>query len=169
MSRLLPPMKPRSPLPLGKPLALAVVLLGLAFASLAAQTRTNAPAGSAPAATNALPLLSPIPQSVFIIPMTPQEGKDPFFPRSTRLFNDVLVKTNLQPTAAVAVELKLNGISGTADHRLAIINNRTFGIGEEGEVVSNGGRVRILCKDIKADSVRVLISGEERILRLRLR
>ena len=162
-------MKPRSPLPLEKLLALAVVLLGLAFASLAAQTRTNAPSGSTPAATNALPLLPPIPQSVFIIPITPQEGKDPFFPRSLRLFSDVVVKTNLQPAAVVAVELKLNGISGTADHRLAIINNRTFEIGEEGEVVSNVGRVRIICHDIKPDSVRVLISGEERILRLRPR
>ena len=162
-------MKPRSPLPLEKPLALAVALLGLAFACLAAQTQTNAPSGSASAATNALPLLPPIPQSVFIIPITPQEGKDPFFPRSMRLFSDVVVKTNLQPAAVVAVELKLNGISGTADRRLAIINNRTFGIGEEGEVVSNGGRVRIICKDIKADSVRVLVSGEERLLRLRPR
>jgi len=164
-------MKPRSPLPFEKLLALAVALLGLAFTGLAAQTQTNASAGSAPVATNALPLLPQIPQSIFIIPTTPQEGKDPFFPRSMRLFNDVVVKTNLQSTAVavVAVELKLNGISGTADHRLAIINNRTFEIGEEGEVASNVGRVRIICKDIKADSVRVLISGEERILRLRAR
>jgi hypothetical protein len=169
MSRLLRPMKPRSPLPLGTPLALAVALLGLAFAGLAAQPRTKAPSGSAPATTNALALLPPIPQSVFIIPSNPQEGKDPFFPRSMRLFSDVLVKTTLQPAAAIAVELKLNGISGTADRRLAIINNRTFEIGEEGEVTSNVGRVRIICKDIKADTVRVLISGEERILRLRPR
>jgi hypothetical protein len=161
-------MKPRSPLPLGKPLTLAIALLGMAFACLAAQTPTKAPSDSSPAATNTLPILPQIPQSVFIIPLTPQEGIDPFFPRSMRLFNDVVVKTNLQPAAAV-VELKLNGISGTADHRLAIINNRTFETGEEGEVVSNVGRSRIICQDIKADSVRVLISGEERVLRLRSR
>ena len=161
-------MKPRSPLPFGKPLTLAIALLGMAFACLAAQTQTKAPSGLAPAVTNALPLMPQIPQSLFIIPTTPQEGKDPFFPGSTRIFNDVVVKTNLQP-AAVVVELKLNGISGAADHRLAIINNHTFETGEEGEVVSNMGRSRIICKDIKADSVRVLISGEERILRLRSR
>ena len=161
-------MKPRSPLPLGKPLTLAIALLGMAFACLAAQTQTKASSGLAPAATNALPLMPQIPQSLFIIPTTPQEGKDPFFPRSTRLFNDAVVKTNQQP-GGVVVELKLNGISGAADHRLAIINNRTFETGEEGEVVSNVGRSRIICKDIKADSVRVLISGEERILRLRSR
>ena len=192
MSRLLRPMKPRSPLPLRKPLALVVApearavagcvvaLLCLGFAARAGQTpaassghaqvATNAPSGSAPAATNALPQ---IPQSVFIIPITPQEGKDPFFPGSIRIFNDVVVKTNPHPAAAtaavVAVELKLNGISGTADHRLAIINNRTFEIGEEGEVVSNGSRVHIICKDIKADSVRVLVNNEERVLRLRPR
>ena len=85
-----------------------------------------------------------------------------------RLYSDVVVRTNLQPTTAVvAVELKLNGISGTANHRLAIINNRTFEVGEEGEVVSSVGHVHIICKDIKTDSVRVLISGEERIVRLR--
>ena len=161
-------MKPRSPLPLGKPLTVAVVLLGLTFACHAAQTPTTAPSGFAPAATNTLPILPQIPQSVFIIPLTPQEGKDPFFPRSMRLFNDVVVKTN-QPPAAAVVELKLKGISGAADHRLAIINNRTFETGEEGEVVSNVGRSRIICQDINADSVRVLISGEERILRLRSR
>ena len=195
MSRLLRPMKPRSPLPLRKPLALVVApearavagcvvaLLCLGFAARAAQTpaalpghaqvATTAPSRSVPAATNALPLLVPIPQSVFIIPITPQEGKDPFFPGSIRIFNDVVVKTNPHPAAAtaavVAVELKLNGISGTADHRLAIINNRTFEIGEEGEVASNVGRVRIICKDIKADSVRVLVNNEERVLRLRPR
>jgi hypothetical protein len=150
-------------------LALAIALLGLAFASLAAPAHTNAPSGSAPAVTNAAPALPPIPQSVFSVPLNPQEGKDPFFPLSMRIFNDVVVKTNLQPVAVIAVELKLNGISGTADHRLAIINNRTFGVGEEGEVVSNAGRVHIICKDIKADSVLVLVAGEERVLRLRSR
>ena len=168
MSRLFRPMKPRSPLPLEKPLALALAILGLGYACFAAQTQTNAPSGSAPAATNALLLLPQIPQSIFIIPIAPHEGKDPFFPRSMRLYSDVVVRTNLQPTTAVvAVELKLNGISGTANHRLAIINNRTFEVGEEGEVVSSVGHVHIICKDIKTDSVRVLISGEERIVRLR--
>src|ERR1019366_9551834 len=161
-------MKTRSPLPLGKPLTLPIALLVMAFPCLAAQTQTKAPSGLAPAATNALPLMPQIPQSLFIIPTTPPEGKDPFFPGSTRIFNDVVVTTKLQPPVVVW-ELKLNGMSGPADHRLSIINNHTFETGEEGEVVSNVGRSRIICKDIKADSVRVLISGEERILRLRSR
>jgi hypothetical protein len=159
-------MNPRSPATFQKPLALAAALLALAFAGLAAPTQTKTPSGPSSSATNALP---PVPRSVFIIPTSPQEGKDPFFPRSMRLFQDVVVKTNALPAAIVAVELKLQGISGTADHHLAIINNRTFESGEEGDVVTSAGRVRLLCKDIKADSVRVLVNGEERILRLRPR
>jgi len=54
-------MKPRSPLPLEKPLALVLAILGLGYACFAAQTQTNAPSGSAPAATNALLLLPQIP------------------------------------------------------------------------------------------------------------
>jgi len=160
-------MKSRSQLPLAKPLALGAALLAVAFASLAAQTHTNAPAGPAHAQTNAVAALPEIPQSVFTMPTCPQEGKDPFFPRSMRLFNNVVVRTNLQAAPVAVVELHLNGISGTPDHRLAIINNRTFESGEEGEVAAASGRVRVTCKDIKLDSVRVIVSGEERILRLR--
>jgi hypothetical protein len=161
-------MKPRSHLPFAKPLALAAALLAGAFASLAAQTPTNAPVGSSPSPTNALPALPEIPQSAFFIPTTPQEGKDPFFPRSMRLFASVLVRTNLQTTTfAPPVELHLNGISGTADHRLAIINNQTFEANEEGEVPTNPGRARIRCLEIKADSVLVQVGGEQRVLRLR--
>ena len=158
-------MKPRSPLPFAIPLALAAALLAVAFASFAAQTRTNTPPGSSPAPTNALP---EIPQSVFIIPASPQEGKDPFFPRSTRIYASVVVKTNPQPSSSAgSVELKLNGISGTADHRLAIINNRTFEANEEATVSTTLGTVRIRCLEIKPDSVLVQIGGEQRVLRLR--
>ena len=161
-------MKPRSHLPIEKLPAFAAAFLSLAFASLAAQTHTNAPATASPAATNAAPAQPEIPKSVFIIPATPQEGKDPFFPRSMRLFASTVVKTNLQPTAVpIPVELHLNGISGTADRRLAIINNHTFETNEEGEVPTNPGRARIRCLEIKADSVLIQVGGEQRVLRLR--
>ena len=152
-----------------QPLLLAAGLLGLAFPAPAAQTHTNAPTGPAPALTNALPVKVEIPKSVFIIPTTPQEGKDPFFPRSTRLYASVVIKSNSLPAAAAAVivDLKLNGISGTSDHRLAIINNRTFGPNEEGAVSTALGPVRIRCLEIKADSVLVQVGGEQRVLRLR--
>ena len=162
-------MKPLSPMPRRKPLLLAALALCLALPSFAAQTtKTNSPASPMPAPTNALPAQLEIPKSVFIIPATPQEGKDPFFPLSMRLFTTTVVRTNLQPTVAVpVVELKLNGISGTADHRLAIINNRTFEANEEGVVSTTSGPVRIRCLEIKDDSVLVQVGGEQRVLHLR--
>lgn len=160
-------MKPLSPMLRPKPLLLAALLLWLAFPSLAAQTKTNSPPSPASAPTNALPAQLEIPKSVFLIPTTPQQGKDPFFPRSMRLFTSVVVSTNLQPTPVVTVELKLNGISGISPRRLAIINNRTFEANEEGIVSTASGPVRIRCLEIRADSVLVQIGGEQRILRLR--
>jgi hypothetical protein len=164
--RLISPCFPVVP---AKTLPLAAALFCLAFTSSAAPTQTNTPAKSSappPAATNAAPAQPEIPQSVFIIPTTPQEGKDPFYPRSMRLFTSVTVTATNQPTV-IAVELQLKALSGPPDHRLAIINNHTFDAGEEGEVATNAGRVRIICLEIKDDSVVVLVGGERRILRLR--
>lgn len=161
-------MKPRSPVPLGKPLALAVALLGLAFAARAAQTPA-ASSGHAQAATNAAPLELEIPKSVFINPSTPQEGKDPFFPQSTRLRKVSAVSTTTTNPPVVVVELELKGISGTANRPLAIINNQTFGANEEAAVSTASGPIRIRCLEIKTDSVRVLVNGQERLLRLRPR
>jgi len=160
-------MQPHSLQPMEKRLVFAAALLSLAFASLATQTRPNAPAKTSPPVTNSVPAELQIPKSVFLIPATPQEGKDPFFPRSMRLFaSGVVVKTNVQP-AAPSIELRLNGISGTADHHLAIINNQTFEANEEGEVPTNSGHAHIRCLEIKADSVLVQVGGEQRALHLR--
>jgi hypothetical protein len=145
---------------------LAAALLSPAFAAHAAQTPAGA-SGHAKAATNAVPAVPEPPKSIFINPSTSQEGRDPFYPQSTRLAKSQGVtssKTNLPPPV---VDLQLKGISGGVNRRLAIINNRTFGIGEEGEVTSNAGVVRITCQDIKDDSVRVLVNGREQSLRLR--
>ena len=65
------------------------------------------------------------------------------------------------------MQLDLKGISGPVGRRLAIINNQTFAVGEEQEVTVNSGRVRVVCKEIKDDSVVVVANGQERILRLR--
>jgi hypothetical protein len=162
-------MKPRSPLPHEKPLAVIAISLSLVFAARAAQPRPSAPAPAPAAATNALPA-AVIPKSVFIMPATPQEGRDPFFPRSIRPYGPghETVKASPQQPAAVVVDLRLNGISGTAERRLAIINNHTFEVNEEGMVSNASGTpVRIRCLEIKADSVLVQIGSEQRILRLR--
>jgi hypothetical protein len=145
----------------------ATAALALVLGATAAQTTAPA-AGKAPASTNAAPAQPQIPTSVFINPTTPQEGRDPFFPLSTRQKPVVFQITTNAPAVAIA-ELELKGISGAGAHRLAIINNRTFESGEEGTVLSNVGRVRLTCKEINADSVRVLLNGVERTLTLRPR
>jgi hypothetical protein len=171
MTPLSRPMKPRSHRFIERLLAFAAAFLSLAFASLATQTHTNAPAAKSPTATNSEPVQAEIPKSVFLIPASPQQGKDPFFPRSMRLFSSIVVQTNSQPATAAApapaIELRLNGISGAADHRLAIINNQTFAANEEGEVPTHPGRTRIRCLEIKPDSVLVQVGAEKRVLRLR--
>jgi hypothetical protein len=151
-------------------LPLAAALLGLTFTTRAAQAPPDA-AAKAKAATNAAPAELELPKSVFIIPTNSAEGKDPFFPLSTRLTPPPPVvtptTTNIAPAVVQLVQLDLKGISGALNHRLAIINNQTFEVGEEGEVAVNPGRVRVVCKEIKDDSVVVLVNGQERTLHLR--
>ena len=109
-----------------------------------------------------------IPQSAFVIPAGPQEGKDPFYPRSAYPYGSAPVKapTNVV-TAPVVVELKLNGISGTPEHRLAIINGKTIAQGEETEVRSGPGKVLVRVLEIKPDYVIVEAAGQRQTLRLR--
>jgi hypothetical protein len=147
-------------------LLFAVLLFSVAFPCLATQTKAKPPKGTAPAPTNPPPAQVEIPKSVFVVPASPQEGKDPFFPLSTRLYGSVVVKTNGTTPVRVIVDLKLKGISGTADHPLAIINNRTFTANEEGTVSTSTGRVPIRVLEIKPEAVLVLVNGQERILRL---
>lgn len=78
----------------------------------------------------------------------------------------IVVQTTPEPVT-VAVELKLKAISGLPEHRLALINNHTFEAGEEGEVVTTNGRMRIRCLEIHGESAVVQVGPERRELRLR--
>jgi hypothetical protein len=113
---------------------------------------------------------TPLPQSVFVMPKGPPEGVDPFFPRSKRPYQGsvlpIVVPSNPEPVT-VAVDLKLKAISGLPEHRLALINNHTFEAGEEGEVVTTTGRMRIRCLEITQDSAVVQVGAERRELHLR--
>ena len=76
--------------------------------------------------------------SRFVMPSSPKDGRDPFYPESTRVF-DAMMAANQTKQAAAAVEitdLKVPGISGTPDHLLAIINNHTFAVGDAGDVLT---------------------------------
>ena len=166
------PMQPRFPLRRGNLLPLVAALAGLAIASPAAQTKTNTaaksatpPPSKAAAAANA-PLTEPTnAPSIFVIPSKPQQGRDPFFPQSTRLFEEVMTSTN-QPGVA-ATDLQLKALSGLPGHRLAMINNITFEAGEEAEVSTSNGRARVRCLAIRDDSVLIQVNGEQRVLRFR--
>jgi hypothetical protein len=142
--------------------ALAILLLWRAVASPNAQPQSTNK--SSLTGTNA-----PLAQSVFINPNGPKEGVDPFFPRSKRPYGPVapiLIPTNPEPVT-VAVDLRLKAISGLPEHRLALINNHTFEAGEEGEIITNNGRMRVRCLEITQDSAVVQVGPERRELHLR--
>ncbi len=70
-------------------------------------------------------------RSVFILPSSPREGRDPFFPDSTRPYK---LAAAANPRAADVTSLVVKGFSGSMDHRFVIINNHTFAAGDEGDV-----------------------------------
>jgi S1-C subfamily serine protease len=73
---------------------------------------------------------------------------------------------NGHAAGALPVELRINGLSGGPGHRLVTINNNTFAAGEEGDVISNGDRVRIRCLEIKDNAAVVQIGKEQQTLNL---
>jgi hypothetical protein len=91
-------------------------------------------------------------------------GRDPFYPNSTR-------RKSLEPVPSEPVvvnfgNLALKGVSGTAERRLAIINNKTFEVGEEAELRVSGQVVKVKCTEIRAKSVIISVNGVTRELLL---
>lgn len=126
---------------------------------LAVLIAAGLPVMAAPVArTNEPPV---VPRSVFIQPANPQEGRDPFFPRSTRPYASAVVVA--APTTDLS-SLSLQGISGTPDHRLVVINNVTFAVGDEAEVLTSHGRFHIHCLAITNDSAVIEASGQRQTL-----
>ena len=144
---------------------LAFVLPGVTLR--AAPTNTVAAAKSEGFAVQSLYQAPVVPMSEFVMPKNRAEGRDPFFPNSTRPYGvDATVKS-VVPVTPVA-DLTLKGISGTDEQPLAIINNTTFTNGEENDVTTKAGKMRIRCIEIHKDAGTVLIQvgGERRELRL---
>jgi hypothetical protein len=110
-----------------------------------------------------------LPRAVFIVPRNPEQGRDPFFPRSTRVYNTQAPAAGPGTNTVVTqvINLKLTGISGSMERKLAMINNKTFEAGEEAEVQAGGIRVRVRCLEVGADFAVVFAGGERRELRLR--
>ena len=102
-------------------------------------------------------------KSVFID--NPQFGKDPFFPKTARraVTVDLASTHTVEPLMQVA-GLLLKGISGGAGKRLAIINNRTFEVGEEGSLRVANQIFKIRCVEIRDKSVIVSVNGQTKEL-----
>ena len=97
-------------------------------------------------------------RSVFIQPASPKEGRDPFFPDSSRPYAAAVAKTAHNTLNLTSLIFK--GISGTPDHRLVIINNHTFAVGDEGDVETAQGRIHIRCLEISDYSVVIEAAGQ---------
>ncbi|MDB6109311.1 MAG: thioredoxin [Pedosphaera sp.] len=63
-------------------------------------------------------------------------------------------------------QLSLKGISGTKDHRLAMINNQTLMVGETAKVKLQDERIEVCCKEIRDDSVLITANGKSMELKL---
>jgi hypothetical protein len=132
-----------------------------------AQAGTPKPRGTS--ATNTVPVVAQveIPQSVFLIPSQPSEGRNPFFPQSSTGFQ--AVSPTLKPKESVldTSSFVLNGIT-SPPKRTAMINGRTFEPGESGEVkLPSGARTLIKVEEIKGESAIILVAGQRREVKLR--
>lgn len=112
------------------------------------------------------------PKSIFEIARDPSQGRDPFFPRSERLFGGRTGTTNAAPVARI--EWTLRGLAGTSQQRLATLRTtgdrpRTVILaeGEETSVPAAGGEVRVRCVQIRDDTVVIEVNGVRQELRLR--
>lgn len=142
---------------------LLVLALGSGACLRAAEKGKSTPA-AVPAVISKPQLTNAIPESVFNIPTNPSEGKNPFFPNSSELMPKIDLKTNVVIPETMFV---LNGIT-SPPRRSAMINGRTFEVGEEGEVrLSSGARVLIKCVEIGDDKAVIVTAGQRRELRLR--
>ncbi|HXI71976.1 MAG TPA: hypothetical protein VNN22_16590 [Verrucomicrobiae bacterium] len=102
--------------------------------------------------------------SVFIMPASPTDGRDPFYPASTRPYQTSVVPN--AKTADVNMSLiSLQGISGQPPQRLAIINKRTFATGDNLEVSTSQGRIRVRCLEISENSAVIEVNGQRHELR----
>ena len=123
---------------------------------------------AAPVAAKKTAVTNDMPKSVFIIPSSKQEGSDPFFPTSTRLWGGSMNPKPVKQSQPSGLDcLVLKGLSGTQANRLAMINGRTMARDEQAEINTDCGRLLVHCVDITSNSAIIEVSGERRELKLR--
>lgn len=113
--------------------------------------------GDAPKAPPAQP--AP-PRSVFVLPTNPREGRDPFFPESNRPYQEAASTQPVVLENAFAVK----GISFEHGRAMVIINNHTFAVGDEGDVLTAKGRMHLRLIEIRRDGVVIEANGARREL-----
>jgi len=98
-------------------------------------------------------------KSVFTMPNSPKEGRDPFFPNSSRPYESSPAAKTVNN--AMLHTLKIKSIQpGGNGQVFAIINNHAFARGEEGTVINDEGqRINIRCLDINAAAGTVTIES----------
>jgi hypothetical protein len=144
------------------------ILLGVALFTVSAGEKSSSQRVAQPSSKAAVdhPLSEPvIRQSLFIVPSTTSEGKDPFFPHLTDRFSAPPTAKPVKPSNNVGVDaLTLQGVAGHTNARICVINGRTFAIGDEDGVPTSSGRVQIRCLEINETNVVIELGGERREL-----
>ena len=109
------------------------------------------------------------PRSTFVsLPGEEGFGKDPFYPRSTRLTKQAAKVEELVPVKqGVPESVVLKGISLVEGRKLAIINNYTVAEGEDFTLRIDGKLIKGQCIEIKEKSAVVKVSGETKEIPLR--
>lgn len=145
----------------------ATILLAIALfcpADLRASSKDGKPGTRQNPALRGVPEI-PFPQSVFVVPSQPAEGRNPFFPQSVAVVAVAPKVTRESPVENFT--FVLNGIT-SPPRRTAMINGRTFEPSEEGEVrMANGAKILIKCLEIRGDSALIDVGGQRRELRMR--
>ncbi len=112
-------------------------------------------------ASTAAPAITNMPaESVFIMPTSPEEGRDPFFPNSTRPYDAFIAKRAVDVTS-----LEIKGFSEINGRRYVIINNHTFAAGDQGDVTTPQGRIHVRCLNVGTNSVLVESGGVRHVLK----
>ena len=89
------------------------------------------------------------------MPANAREGRDPFFPTSSRPYEAAIAsQTNLVENSFI-----VKGVSIEHGRTMVIINNHTFALGDEGDVLTPSGHVHIRLAEIRTNSVIIDVKG----------
>ena len=97
---------------------------------------------------------------VSVMASAPEDIPEP--PRHAPVYNALPIVAPVQYD-----DLALKGISVGPAGKLAMINNETLAVGESAQVKIKDGRVEVVCKEIRAESVVVTVNGKVVELKMR--